>query len=138
MSDIYDDPDLVPPSGDYDDTVRFENVGDRVRGRILRILKINTRFGPTLKYVLQTDDGPRDMLAGGVNLKGQLFELKPREGDVLDVKLVELRNVAQGTAKIYDIHVEPGSAPVPTTARAVTPPPQTAAVESSDDDIFGE
>src|SRR6516164_3748433 len=63
MPSIYDDPDLQQES-DFPDQVRFERTGDRVRGRVLTVEKINTRLGPVAKYLLMTDDGQRSLLAG--------------------------------------------------------------------------
>jgi hypothetical protein len=97
-------------------------VGDKIRARVLSVEKITTRFGPTLKYRLFDGQAERSMLAGSKNLKGQMLELRPRAGDVLDVELIELRSTANGTAKIYDVKVEPGDGPAP-------PPPRSQPVD---------
>jgi hypothetical protein len=115
MPNIYDDPDLQPDT-DYPDQIKLERVGDKVRGRVLSAEKITTRFGPTPKYMLRTQQGDQSLLAGAKNLWGQLLELKPEVGDVLTIELIELRTVSQGTAKIFDVACERGDRP------AVPPP----------------
>lgn len=132
MSDIYGDPELQQEN-DYPDQVRFEQVHDRVRGEILKIEKINTRFGPTVKYSLLAGDKEVTMLAGSKNLWGQLLQLKPEPGDVLDITLVELRSTAQGTAKLFDIKVERSGSQQRTVAAVEREPRGT-----SDEDIFGD
>jgi hypothetical protein len=141
MPSIYDDPDLQQES-DFPDQVRFERTGDRVRGRVLTVEKINTRLGPVAKYLLMTDDGQRSLLAGAKNLWGQLLEIKPEPGDVLDIELIELRSVSNGTAKIFDVKVThhsasslappPAAQQRPDPGRASSPPRPT----SDGSDIF--
>jgi hypothetical protein len=136
MPDIYDDPDIKTAS-DFPDQVRFERVGDKVRGRVLTVEKINTRFGPTLKYTLLNDKGDTiSMLAGSVNLKGQMLELKPRMGDVIDVELIELRATANGTAKIYDIQIERGDAAQLAPEPRPEQHPSRSSVDDEGDDLF--
>jgi len=143
-TNIYDDPELQPE--EYADSISFERVGDRVRGRILSIEKLTTKFGPTAKYMLRTEQGDQSLLAGAKNLWGQLLSLKPDVGDVLTIELIELRTVSQGTAKIFDVQCEPGErpaapppiareeppAPRPDPGRAAAPKP----VADDGDDIF--
>ena len=139
MPSIYDDPDLQQQS-DFPDQVRFDRTGDRVRGRVLTVEKINTRLGPVAKYLLMTDDGQRSLLAGAKNLWGQLLEIKPEPGDVLDIELIELRSVSNGTAKIFDVRCErsgasslaPPAQQRPDPGRASPPPRPT----SDGTDIF--
>jgi hypothetical protein len=119
--DPYDDPEINTPDDDYPDQVRFERVGDSVRGRVLSVEKITTRYGPTLKYMLFDGNVQKSLLAGGKNLKAQMIELRPRPGDVIDVKLIELRTVSQGTAKIYDVEIERGN------VQTLAPPPPAPA-----------
>jgi hypothetical protein len=132
MPDIYDDPDLRDDD-DYPDQVRFSQVGDSVRGHITRIEKINTRYGPTLKYWINTGQREMTMLAGSKNLKGQLISLRPRPGDMIDIRLVELRSGSNGTLKVFDIETyESGSG----GAAASTPAPSTPPREPDEDDIY--
>jgi hypothetical protein len=129
-TDIYNDPDINTGDEGFPDSITLDAVGDGARGRILLIEKANTRYGPALKYTLfgrgrgpsnvalQGEDRRVTMLARPTNLKGQMLEMKPIEGDVIDVKLVELRDVAQGTAKLFDVEVERGD------AQQLAPPPR--------------
>jgi hypothetical protein len=122
--DPYADPEINTPDDEYPDQVRFDQLHDRIRGRVLSVEKITTRFGPTLKYRLY--DGTREvsMLAGSKNLKGAMLEKQPRPGDTLDVELIELRQTANGTAKIFDVEVERGDAATLAPApRATQQPP---------------
>jgi hypothetical protein len=136
--DLYNDPELTSQlQNDAGDQVVFEQVGDRVRGRVLSVEKITTRFGPTLKYMLFTDKGEqKSLLGGGKNLFAQLMEKAPQRGDTLVVRLIELRNVAQGTAKIFDVSVERGDAaqlaPPRASAPAVDPFEQANADDGED------
>ena len=130
MLDIYSDPDLQPDN-DYPDQVRFDALHDRVRGRVMLVEKINTRFGPTAKYTLFTENGQMTMLAGSKNLWGQMLTLKPQVGDILDVELIELRQTAQGTAKIFDVQVEPGG------SDHLAPPPRTETVGATSPALNG-
>ena len=140
MPDIYDDPEINTGEDEYADQVSFNNVGDSVRGTVLAIDKITTRFGPVLKYTLYTGEREVSMLAGGKNLKAQVLAMKPRVGDVLDVKLIELRDTAMGTAKLYDVRVENGDkqrlAPTPPAGRHPSDPtwqpPANISTEESD------
>jgi hypothetical protein len=148
-SNIYDDPDLQPDDN-FPDQVRLDRVGDRVRGRVLSVEKINTRFGPTPKYMLRTNEGDQSLLAGAKNLWGQLLNLKPDVGDVLTIELIELRTVSQGTAKIFDVQCEPGERPTAPPAQAPAPqasaprpdPGRVSAIAPARDDdegdIFGD
>jgi hypothetical protein len=146
MPDIYDDPEITE-NALQQNQVRFEQVGDRVRGRVLSVEKVNSRFGPTLMYRLFDGNDERVVFAGSVNLKGQMLELRPRPGDVLDIELIELRKSNAGNdTKIYDVQLERADksalAPSPrveTQARAQRAPdpgraPAPRQVQTLDDD----
>jgi hypothetical protein len=122
MPDIYDDP--VFQTGNR---VRFDVVGDRVRGTVLSISKYTNANGAALQYQLgqavtqqagrQARHDTIEMIAGSTNLVGQLVMKRPRGGDVLDVTLIELRpSMAGNPLKVYKIDVEgnPGAGPAPT------------------------
>jgi hypothetical protein len=122
MPDIYDDPDINTGNEYADNQVQFNEVGDRFRGTVLSVEKVNTRFGPSIMYRLFDGANEKVMFAGSVNLKGQVLELRPRTGDVLDVELIELRKSKAGNdTKIYDVQVERGD------KAALAPPPRAAA-----------
>ena len=125
-SDIYDDPAFRE---DEDDFIRMEQVGDGVQGTIVEIVKLDAKFGPVLKYTLKLSSGREaSFLAGSKNLKGQLHSMRPRSGDWLDIKLVELRPTTMGSPlKVFTVEVIPaGSRP-----QAAAAPP-----EDDDEDIF--
>lgn len=84
---IYDDPSLVPAGFD---NITFSKVGDRVRGRIVRMDRIDTRYGNVAKYwLLDLDTNTeRTMLAGAQDLWSQLHKLRPEVNDVLDIELI--------------------------------------------------
>jgi hypothetical protein len=123
-TDIYDDPRINAGDSEYPNQVRFDRVGDKVRGRVLSIEVIDTTFGPTLKYMLFTGDRQVSMLAGTKNLHGQMLSKRPRPGDVIDVELIELRDTQRGTAKIFDVKVEPGDVSTLAPPPRVTSQPQ--------------
>jgi hypothetical protein len=119
MSDIYDDPDLQDPTdtGDFPPTLKFLQIGDRLRGVVADVSKFQGAGDPAIKYsfveVKAKQAGAQQLLpraeiiAGAKNLRGQLMTLKPRKGDTVDIELVEFRpsNFAS-PAKIYKINVE--------------------------------
>ena len=99
---LYDDPELTPETVEFDN-VTFTNVGDRVRGSIVRMEKIDTRYGKVAKYWLLDLDhnAERTMLAGAQDLWSQLSKLRPDIGDVLTIELVKL----EGRRHIYSVDV---------------------------------
>jgi hypothetical protein len=125
--DIYDEPTIQPEDDDF---IRMEQVGDGVQGTILKIDIIPAKFGPVLKYTMQLGAGREgSFLAGSKNLKGQLMSMKPRPGDWLDIKLVELRPTTMGSPlKVFEVNVMPAGQP--TSPVAVTHQAQP------DDDLF--
>ena len=139
MPDIYDDPELndtgFPPS------VKFEVIGDRVRGVLLgdpskfagkkrQDGSQNFAFKYRLGHVAMSQSGRQsrhdevELLAGTKNLKGQLITLRPRSGDLLDIELIETKPSGYGSdTKIYRIQHEPaipGAVPAPAPP---SPPP---------------
>jgi hypothetical protein len=101
-SSIYDDPELKP--ADFTDTnVVFQNVGDRVRGRVIRMDKIPTRYGKVAKYWLFDMDRniERTMLAGAQDLWSQLHELRPEVDDILTIELIAI----EGRRYVFNVDV---------------------------------
>lgn len=98
---IYDDPDLTPDTG-FDNVV-FQQVGDRVRGRIVRMERIDTRYGKVAKYWLFDLDSEveRTMLAGAQDLWTQLHKLRPEIDDILTIELIAI----EGRRYIFNIDV---------------------------------
>jgi len=157
---IYDDPDLRDAEDDnYPPTIKFERIGDRMKGKVDAIEKFTSRNGVALKYRfghVATLLGGRqeqlpvaEIIAGSKNLKGQLMQLKPEKGDIVDIELTELRPTDRGNPlKVYRINVErmggPAAGPITTAAQIgpfdgpplmgttphVTPPAEEA-------DLFG-
>ena len=98
---IYDDPELTPVEG-FDNIV-FTSVGDRVRGRIIRMDRIDTKFGKVAKYWLFDLDNntERTMLAGAQDLWGQLHKLRPEVDDILTIELVAI----EGRRHVFNVEV---------------------------------
>lgn len=126
---IYDDPEINTPEDDFPDQIKFNVPGDRVRARVLSIEKITTKFGPTLKYMLLTDQGmQKSMLAGSKNLKAAMLEQRPRPGDVIDLTYTELRPTQSGgDVKIFSLVVEASQAPPVPPPAPVAPQPAPVA-----------
>lgn len=128
--DIYDDPTIQDDDGDF---IKLEQIGDECHGTVLDITVIQAKFGPVLKYSIRLATGREaSFLAGSKNLKGQLMSLKPRAGDHLDIKLVELRPTTMGSPlKVFAVSVTPAAqlAPAP-SAPAPTP------ADADDEDMF--
>ena len=140
MPDIYDDPDLT--DSDFPLTVKFDVLGDRVRGVVLaEPTKYASPRRPdgtqsfAFKYRLgnaalsqagqQFRRDEVELLAGAKNLKGQLITLKPRAGDLLDIELIEKKPSGYGSdTKIYRIIHEPAlsGAVVPSNSAPLPPP----------------
>ena len=106
MSNIYKNPDL--PGAD--NSVLFTRVGDRVRGRVMSVEVVTTKYGQRLKFRLDPGTGKSvTLVAGAKNLSAQIIALEPGLGDILSVELIELRPSQSGTAKLFTVEVEPGS-----------------------------
>lgn len=101
-SSLYDDPELTPVSFE-DSNVTFSEVGDRVRGRIVRMDRIDTRYGKVAKYWLFDLDNEmeRTMLAGAQDLWTQLHKMRPDIDDILDIELVRI----DGRRYIFNVTV---------------------------------
>jgi hypothetical protein len=143
MSSVYDDPDLQ--DSDFPPTVKFEAIGDRVRGTVLapptKFLGRKRQDGTqnfAIKYRLgraalrqrgqQSQRDEVELLAGSKNLKGQLMSLRPEAGDVLDIELVETKRSEYGSdTKIYKITIE-GAIPGSVAPPAYAPPPAPVAL----------
>jgi len=117
---IYDDPELLPDDDDYPPTLKCQVIGDRIKGRIKDVSKFTSRNGVAIKYQLvdvatllagkQASYPVGEVIAGSKNLKGQMLQLKPEAGDIIDIELTELRPSAYGNpTKIYRISVEGGN-----------------------------
>jgi len=122
MTDIYDDPELADTTtdaGDFPPTIKFIQIGDRLRGTVTDVSKFKGAGDPAIKYTFAEVKAKQagvqqllpkaEIIAGAKNLKGQLMTLKPRAGDTVDIELVEFRpsNYASPT-KIYKINVDRG------------------------------
>ena len=137
---VYDDPELRDNEDDYPPTIKFEKIGDRAKGRIKDVSKFTSRNGVALKYQLvdvatllggvQKSHPVAEIIAGSKNLKGQMLQLKPEVGDMVDITLTELRPSAYGNpTKIYRITTEGGN---PFPASASTPPRPVTAQDEAD------
>lgn len=101
-SSLYDDPELTPVSFE-DSNITFKEVGDRVHARIVRMERIDTRYGKVAKYWLYDLDKQmaRTMLAGQQDLWSQLHKLRPDVDDVLDIELTGI----DGRRYIFTVEV---------------------------------
>lgn len=101
MSSIYDDPELSQA------VIQFTNVGDRVRGTMIRAESTSTQYGKVAKYWLfdLESETERTMLAGATDLWRQLSKLRPEPGDIIEV---ELTHAPERGMKLYRVEVEPG------------------------------
>jgi len=108
MSSIYDDDDLTPEVG-FPDNVTFTEIGDRVRGRIERMEKLQTKYGQVAKYWLFDLDRnvERTMLAGARDLWTQLYKMRPAIGDVVEIELVRI----EGRMYFFSVQNDGAEAP---------------------------
>jgi hypothetical protein len=115
--DLYDDPEIFNSDGE---SFKFERPGDHLAGVITDMVKsAGAGMEPVIKYTLKLEDGSsRSFFGGGKNLKGQLYTLRPRAGDHLDITLIELRATGMPSPlKVFDVKCTPatlmaGNAPV--------------------------
>ena len=116
---IYDDSDMWSDvNEEFAHTVKLTRVGDRVRGEIADITRFEgTGQRPAPKFLLANvaarEDGVQsryetaELIAGTKSMKGQVYTMKPRKGDILDAELIELRQTGQPSpAKIFRLTVE--------------------------------
>jgi hypothetical protein len=123
--DIYDDPRIQSEDDDY---IRMEQIGDGCQGTVTALEVIDAQFGAVLKVTLRAQGGREvSFLAGSRNLSGQMMTKRPRPGDFLAVKLVELRPSGPGRSplKVFEVNVTP---PEPSGPGSATAQP--------DDDLF--
>lgn len=106
-ADIYDDPRVQPKEIEFNDVV-LDQPGDHVRGAIIKMEILNTKFGPTPKYTLFDLDNEceRGMLCGKVDLWRKLHALRPQVGDIINVTLVE----HVGRRQVFQVTSEPPEA----------------------------
>ena len=117
MTDPYDDPRVTAEEG----KVVFEAIGDRARGRIVK-LDVFTGMGSGWRYELvdvavrqgahQARWETATVTATATQLVAQLKNQRPRVNDMLDIELIDLRKVGQGTAKIFNVVTEKAMQPV--------------------------
>ncbi len=98
------------------DSVRFENVGDSVKGKIADITTKQGKQGPVPVLVLQTDaEGTqRELWASAADLKGQLAALRPQVGWWISVEFSGERHTGQASPmKLFTIKVKEPAADAP-------------------------
>ena len=99
---LYDDEELAPQLA-FPDNITFAEVGDRVRGRVERMEKIDTRYGKVAKYwIFDLDNNAeRTMLAGATDLWRQLHKLRPEIGDIVEIEMTG----NSGRMMLFDVQV---------------------------------
>lgn len=103
------------------DFVKFEEVGDNVKGEVLEINEGRDFNGnPCPQLVIETDDGTRTLTAGQKQLQARLAEKRPEIGDEVSITY---SGVGEG---------KPGFAPAKLFTVEVTRSANTKAVSASD------
>lgn len=137
MPSIYDDPRV---SGG--DRIRFEAVGDRVRGRITKAEVYVGQNASGYRYELaeaavrqagrQAQMPYAEVIATQTQLVPQLKDQEPLEGDTVDIELIDLKKTGGNfTMKVFNVATQKAAVTVP--PNTTTPPPVAAA----QDDLFG-
>jgi hypothetical protein len=100
---IWDDPSLRV-GGDY---VKFDNIGDTVKGCVIAIGAHRWDDGSVSpQIVLDTEDGEKTVTAGQIRLKVALAEKRPEADDMLTIKLTEIEKRSGGkTLKHFEVTV---------------------------------
>jgi hypothetical protein len=128
-SDPYDDPRMQ-----QGDRVKFEQIGDRIKGVVVNVEVVSNANGNSYHYKMgesvvsqlgrQSRRDSTEFFAGTANLVGQLNVKRPRPGDVLDIVLKELRpNPGRSDTKFYDVEVTPYQAGGQSPQAPPEPPP---------------
>jgi hypothetical protein len=129
MSSIYDDPRVTAGEG----RVRFDEIGDRVKGRITKA-EVYIGMGNGYRYeiaeamVRQTNQQGQwpqaEVIATPGNLVEQLKKQQPLVGDMVDIELTDLRKTPAGTAKLFRVETQKNLQPVAPTPAPAQPYPQ--------------
>lgn len=100
---IFDDPELTPVDPTSFDNITFASVGDRFRGRITRMDRLDTKYGKVAKFWMldSNNNVERTMLAGAQDLWAQIHKLRPVVGDIMDIELVRI----DGRRYIFNVEV---------------------------------
>lgn len=132
MSNIYDDPRVTAGEG----RVRFEEIGDRAKGRITRAA-VYTGMGNGYRYELadamvrQGGQQGRWPIADVICTPGQLVEQlkrqQPQMGDTVDIELTDLRTSPAGTAKLFRVETQKALQPAGYAPAPAQPYPQAPA-----------
>jgi hypothetical protein len=119
-------------------------VGDLANGTLVAINhKTGKQTGdPFPELVLDDGDTVTEVWATQVDLKRQLAEKNPAEGDWLEIELVGFKQTAMGEMKLFRVDVTSGSgkrqsvpdAPPPSDGGA--PPPSDGDVPPDEEEIF--
>ena len=106
------------------DRFSFENVGDLAHGRVFRIEKRTGQHGtfPVLTLTVDKAGNQKELWAGATDLKRQLADLAPQEGDVVRAEFVGEKHTGQPQPmKLFKVDVTRGTASPPVAAPE--PPP---------------
>lgn len=123
MTDTFDWQPWARPDGEF---VAFENIGDECVGKIVGIRTHDFGQGkgpvPVLDLERLETNEPATIVVSTVDLTAKVAEVGPQVGDLLAVKLVELRKI-QGrpqAMKIFAVKHKVGERPEPTAAPDAT------------------
>jgi hypothetical protein len=151
---VYEDPEVRGDDAGsaFPYTVKFEDFGDRVRGVVTEVdrwdpppRKPGETPQPIIKYRLgecqllqrgrRSDVDRCEVLAGAANLKGQMLQLQPLPGDIVDITFISDRPSKQGNkVKIFKVDVERVQALPEATAQPQ--PLRAVGGDQSGDDLF--
>lgn len=103
---IWDDPEMKV-NNDY---IKFEAVGDSVRGTVLDVRAHRFDDGKVVpKLLLDVDGEEKTLTAGQTRLFAELAEKRPEAGDVISVRLTEIEKRSGGkTLKHFAVDIKRG------------------------------
>jgi hypothetical protein len=88
------------------DWMKFEEPEDKIEGSLVRTYEELGQTGDTFPVlVLANDEGERRVRASQFDLKQQLAQKDPQDGDWLEIELIGFEQVAKGKMKRFRLDV---------------------------------